>query len=105
MIGVGEPRHLFFYGVLLGEIASPAIAAMLAGLGPGCRACAHGQLYAVPSTRGCYPALLTGEGHETREVRGMVHAAGSVDIAALDRFEGMDRTIRAPANTAARRSA
>lgn len=80
--------HLFFYGVLLGDLASERIAAMLAGLGPGRRATTRGILYAIPDPRGWYPVLLPGEG----EVRGMVHEAGSVDLAKLDRFEGVDPT-------------
>ena len=80
------PAHLFFYGVLLGELASTRIAALLAGLGPGRPAMASGTLYAIDDPRGWYPALLPGEG----EVHGMVHAAGRVDVPALDRFEGVD---------------
>lgn len=78
--------HLFFYGVLLADLASPRIRAMLAGLGPGRAATTRGTLFAVHTPRGCYPVLLPGEG----EVTGMVHAAGSVDLAVLDRFEGVD---------------
>ena len=79
-------RHLFFYGVLLGEVASDRIAAMLAGIGPGNPAIASGVLYAVIDRAGSYPVLLPGEG----EVRGAVHEVGSVDLAVLDRFEGVD---------------
>jgi len=86
--------HLFFYGVLLGEVASARIGALLAGLGPGRPAVARGTLYAVQIPRGWYPVLLACDGASTGEagqpVRGMVHEAGSVDIAALDRFEGFD---------------
>ena len=78
--------HLFFYGVLLADVASARIAAMLNGLGPGRAATATGVLYAVPDPRGWYPVLLPGDG----EVHGMVHEAGTVDIAGLDRFEGVD---------------
>jgi len=83
-------RHLFFYGVLLGEVASARIGAMLAGLGPGRPAVARGTLYAVQIPSGWYPVLLAGEGPAAHPIRGMVHEAGSVDIAALDRFEGVD---------------
>jgi gamma-glutamylcyclotransferase (GGCT)/AIG2-like uncharacterized protein YtfP len=72
--------------VLLGDVASAPIKALLAGLGPGRRATAPGLLYAVPDPRGWYPVLIPGEG----TVHGMVHEAGSVDVAALDRFEGLD---------------
>lgn len=57
---------------------------LLAGLGPGVPAIAQGRLYAVRDPQGAYPAMIAGEG----EVRGMVHQAGSVDLSALDRFEG-----------------
>lgn len=78
--------HLFFYGVLIDGLASPSIRALLAGLGPGRPATTRGALFAIPDPRGWYPVLLPGEG----EVCGMLHEAGTVDLAALDRFEGVD---------------
>ena len=83
-------KHLFFYGVLLAEVASERITAMLVGLGPGRSATAPGMLYAVPDARGWYPVLLPAEQFGNGFVRGMVQEAGSVDFAALDRFEGVD---------------
>ncbi len=80
------PSHLFFYGVLLGDIASPAIGQLLGGIGPGRRAVANGTLHAVGTARGWYPVLLPGTG----EVRGMVHETRAVNLAALDLFEGVD---------------
>jgi gamma-glutamylcyclotransferase (GGCT)/AIG2-like uncharacterized protein YtfP len=79
-------RYLFFYGVLIGEIAPPRVRQLLAGIGPGQAATVRGTLYAVPDARGAYPVLLPGEGL----VHGWLHEAGSVDLAALDRFEGVD---------------
>ncbi len=84
--------HLFFYGVLLGQVAQGPVRDLLVGLGSGRTATTGGRLYAVPDPRGWYPVLVPGEGR----VRGMVHAAGAVDLAALDRFEGVD-----PADAAA----
>jgi len=77
---------LFFYGVLLGSVAEGAVRDLLHGLGPGRATTVRGLLYAVPDPRGFYPVLAPGEG----TVRGMVHQAGAVDLAALDRFEGVD---------------
>lgn len=76
--------QLFFYGVLQGRLASPAIRKLLSGLGPGRRAIARGRLYAIRDPRGCYPALVAGKG----QVRGMLYKAGSVDLVGLDGFEG-----------------
>jgi len=82
--------HLFFYGVLIGDLASERIAAMLSGIGPGRPAATSGLLYAVPDPTGWYPVLLPGEGAAIPMVRGMVHQSGTVDLAMLDRFEGID---------------
>jgi len=79
---------LFFYGVLLDAVAEGPVRALLTGIGPGRRAVAGGLLYAVPDPRGWYPVLVPGDGC----VRGMCHAAGTVDLVALDRFEGVDRS-------------
>lgn len=79
-------RYLFFYGVLIGEIAPPRVQRLLEGIGPGQAATVHGTLYAVPDARGAYPVLLPGEDL----VFGQVHEAGRVDLAALDEFEGVD---------------
>lgn len=75
--------HLFFYGVLRGDVAQWPF---LAGLGPGLPATSSGALYAIPDPRGWYPALTPGEG----VVHGICHEAGSVDLATIDAFEGED---------------
>lgn len=79
-------RHLFFYGILQGEVAQGPVRDLLAGIGPGVPAIARGDLYAVRHEAGAYPAMVAGDG----EVRGMLHEAGSVDLAALDLFEGAE---------------
>ena len=76
--------HLFFYGILQGDVAHGPVRDLLAGIGPGVPATARGKLYAVRSDRGAYPAMVAGDG----EVHGMLHEAGDVDVAALDIFEG-----------------
>jgi len=81
-----RPERLFFYGVLIGDLASPAIRQLLSGLGPGLRASTTGTLFAVLDPRGAYPVLVPGEG----TVHGMLHEAGSVDLVALDAFEGIE---------------
>jgi len=77
---------LFFYGVLLGSVAEGPVRELISAIGPGRPASARGDLYAVPDPCGWYPVLVPGAGR----VRGMVHEAGGVDVAALDRFEGVD---------------
>jgi gamma-glutamylcyclotransferase (GGCT)/AIG2-like uncharacterized protein YtfP len=76
---------LFFYGVLLGSVAEGRIRTLLHGLGPGRPASTSGRLYAVAERGRFYPALVPGEG----TVHGMAHEAGTVDLAALDRFENV----------------
>lgn len=79
-------RCLFFYGVLIPELTPPPVRALLAGLGPGVAATAGGLLYAVDDSLGAHPAMVAGES----PVLGVLHQAGSVDLVALDRFEGAD---------------
>jgi gamma-glutamylcyclotransferase (GGCT)/AIG2-like uncharacterized protein YtfP len=67
-------------------VAHGPVRDLLAGIGPGVPASARGSLYAVRNEAGAYPAMVAGEG----EVRGMLHEAGSVDLAALDVFEGAE---------------
>jgi gamma-glutamylcyclotransferase (GGCT)/AIG2-like uncharacterized protein YtfP len=83
--------HLFFYGVLIAEIAPPPVQRLLAGIGPGRPATARGKLYAVADPAGAHPAMVAGDG----AVSGVVHEAGSVDLAGLDAFEGADY-VRTP---------
>jgi len=85
---------LFFYGVLMDHVARGDVRDRLAGLGPGQPATAVGRLYAVPDPQGWYPALMydagSPDGHQPGLVHGMLHDSGQVDLAALDRFEGVD---------------
>lgn len=78
--------RLFFYGILQGNVAQGPVRELLAGIGPGVPATARGALYAVRDAKGAYPAMVAGDG----EVRGVVHEAGSVHLAALDAFEGAE---------------
>ena len=82
--------HLFFYGVLIAEIAPPPVQKLLAGLGPGRPATARGDLYGVDDPEGAHPAMVPGEGL----VKGVLHEAGSVDLVGLDAFEGADYARR-----------
>ena len=77
---------LFVYGVLLDSVAEGSVRGLLRGLRPGQAAATSGNLYAVPERGRFYPALAPGEG----ATQGMVHEAGSADLAALDRFEDAD---------------
>lgn len=78
--------RLFFYGVLIAEIAPPPVQKLLAGLGPGRPATTRGDLFAVADPEGAHPAMVPGDG----VVKGMLHEAGTVDLAGLDAFEGTD---------------
>jgi gamma-glutamylcyclotransferase (GGCT)/AIG2-like uncharacterized protein YtfP len=78
--------QLFFYGILRGDVAQGPVRDLLAGIGPGVPATANGTLYAVRHDAGSYPAMVAGED----EVRGMLHEAGTVDLARLDAFEGAE---------------
>lgn len=84
--------HLFFYGVLREGLGDWPF---LAGIGPGRSASASGDLFAIDDPRGWYPALRHGEGPCSSRVTGALHDAGSVDLAAMDAFEGPDYTRRA----------
>jgi gamma-glutamylcyclotransferase (GGCT)/AIG2-like uncharacterized protein YtfP len=76
--------QLFFYGVLIAEIAPPPVQRLLAGIGPARPATVRGLLYAVDDPKGAHPAMVAGDG----VVKGMLYEAGSVDLAGLDAFEG-----------------
>lgn len=77
------PTNLFFYGVLRPDVADWPF---LAGLGPGRAATTRGTLHAIPDPNGWYPALTPGD----NLIHGVCHEAGSVDLAAVDAFEGAD---------------
>jgi len=79
--------HLFFYGVLREDVAQWDF---LDGLGRGVSATTRGILYAIPSGSEWYPALIPATGRDAVAVRGAVHEAGAVDLAAVDAFEGPD---------------
>jgi len=82
------PGQLFLYGVLQSALACGIVPALLAGLGPGRRAHVRGRLYAVRDAAGSYPAMIRDA--MAGKVWGVLHDAGSVDLAALDRFEGVE---------------
>ncbi|MEM6585823.1 MAG: gamma-glutamylcyclotransferase family protein [Pseudomonadota bacterium] len=84
--------HLFFYGVLREDVARWDF---LDGLGRGLLATIQGRLYAIPSGSKWYPALLPMTTSDAVEVRGAVHEANAVDLAAVDAFEGPDYERRA----------
>lgn len=81
---------LFFYGVLIAEIAPPPVQMLLVGLGPGRPATARGDLFGVDDPAGAHPAMVPGEGIVT----GVLHEAGNVDLIGLDAFEGADYARR-----------
>ena len=62
----------------------------LEGLGLGAPATTTGALYASPSGSQWYPALIPTQARYATAVHGTIHEAGSVDLAAIDAFEGPD---------------
>lgn len=83
--------HLFFYGVLREDISAfGAHWDFLEGLGLGAPATTMGALYAIPAGSFWYPALIPTQARHAVAVQGTIHAAGDVDLAAIDAFEGPD---------------
>ncbi len=78
--------RLFFYGVLIAEVAPPPVQRLLAGIGSGRLATARGMLWAIDDPAGAYPAMTAGDGF----VKGVLHEAGAVDLDGLDAFEGAE---------------
>ncbi|MEM1195781.1 MAG: gamma-glutamylcyclotransferase family protein [Pseudomonadota bacterium] len=86
-----RPDHLFFYGVLREDMSAlGADWPFLTGLGLGSPATTTGALYAIPSGSAWYPALILTQARYSTIVHGTIHEAGSVDLAAIDAFEGAD---------------
>ncbi|MDJ0979531.1 MAG: gamma-glutamylcyclotransferase family protein [Erythrobacter sp.] len=83
------PQHLFFYGVLREGVGDWPF---LQGLGLGLPATTTGALYAIPAGDQWYPALILTQARFSTIVHGTIHEAGSVDLAAIDAFEGADYT-------------
>ncbi|MEO1647886.1 MAG: gamma-glutamylcyclotransferase family protein [Pseudomonadota bacterium] len=81
--------HLFFYGVLREGVGDWPF---LEGLGLGSPATTTGALYAIPAGPHWYPALIPTQARYSSIVHGTIHEAGSVDLAAIDAFEGSDYT-------------
>ena len=84
--------NLFFYGVLREGVGDWPF---LAGLGLGAPATTMGALYAIPFESGSggrvwYPALIPTQARFATSVHGTLHEAGSVDLAAIDAFEGAE---------------
>ena len=82
-----RPSLLFFYGTLREGVGDWPF---LAGLGLGAPATTTGALYAIPDRQGWYPALILTQARHATSVVGTLHAAGAVDLAAIDAFEGAD---------------
>ena len=87
-----QPSHLFFYGVLREGVGDWPF---LAGLGLGAEATTQGALYAIPHEGGWFPALIPTQARYATNVVGTIHEAGSIDIAAVDAFEGPSYTRQA----------
>ena len=83
-------RALFFYGVLMPELATGRMAELVALLVPGRVATAQGDLFVVADAEGHHPAMVPGEG----AVQGRLHVAGehfgATELAEMDAYEGSD---------------
>jgi len=78
-------QRLFFYGVLREGVGDWPF---LTGLGLGSPASVTGALYAIRDEGGWYPALVLTQARYSSAVHGTLHEAGTVDISAVDAFEG-----------------
>ncbi len=81
-------KPLFFYGVLMPELATGRMAELVALLEPGCPASVAGGLYAIADPEGHHPAMVAGAG----QVLGRLHMQGpqfgAAELAELDVYEG-----------------
>lgn len=81
-------RPLFFYGVLMPELASGRMAELVALLERGEPATTAARLFAVADPDGHHPAMVPGDG----VVHGRVHrtgrAFGREELAEMDAYEG-----------------
>lgn len=88
-------RALFFYGVLMPELATGRMAELVALLEPGQPATAQGELFAIADPAGHHPAMIAG----ARAVHGRLHRAGpsfgAAELAEMDAYEGADYARRA----------
>ncbi|MGB3711970.1 MAG: gamma-glutamylcyclotransferase family protein [Erythrobacter sp.] len=82
-----RPDHVFFYGVLREGVGDWPF---LEGLGLGAPATVDGALFAIPDAGGWYPALVLTQARYATAIHGTLHEAGSVNLAAIDAFEGQD---------------
>ena len=87
--------HLFFYGVLMPELATGRMSELVALLEPGRPATATGRLFAIADPLGHHPAMVEGEG----AVHGRLHRLGprfgAAELAEMDAYEGTDYARRA----------
>ena len=87
--------NLFFYGVLMPELASGRMAELVALLDPGQLATVAGTLFAIADPEGHHPAMVAGPD----TVHGRLHRAGprfgAAELAEMDAYEGKDYARRA----------
>lgn len=83
-------RALFFYGVLMPELATGRMAELVALFEPGEAATVDGALFAVADPAGHHPAMVAGAG----AVHGRLHRLGAAfgmdQLAEMDAYEGAD---------------
>jgi gamma-glutamylcyclotransferase (GGCT)/AIG2-like uncharacterized protein YtfP len=90
-------RALFFYGVLMPELATGRMAELVALLEPGQPATVAGKLFAIADPAGHHPAMIASAG----KVHGRLHQTGpgfsAAELAEMDAYEGDDyarRTVK-----------
>ena len=86
---------LFFYGVLMPELASGRMAELISFLDAGVPAHVAGRLWAVRDPHGHFPVMIPGEGRVVGRLHRASEAFGERELAEMDAFEGSGY-LRAP---------
>jgi gamma-glutamylcyclotransferase (GGCT)/AIG2-like uncharacterized protein YtfP len=81
-------RPLFFYGVLMPELATGRMAELVALLAPGQAASVAGDLYAIADPEGHHPAMVAGAGRVFGRLHQLGERFGAAELAELDAYEG-----------------
>ena len=87
-------RALFFYGVLMPELATGRMAELVALLEPGQVATVAGKLFAIADPDGHHPAMVAGEGAVHGRLHQLGEQFGAAELAEMDAYEGGDYARR-----------
>jgi gamma-glutamylcyclotransferase (GGCT)/AIG2-like uncharacterized protein YtfP len=81
-------RALFFYGVLMPELATGRMAELVALLEPGQTATVPGVLFAIADPAGHHPAMIAGDGAVHGRLHQLGERFGAAELSELDAYEG-----------------